>query len=221
MNTYPKTLVELEKSLDGIDLLYETRKMLFWEANPDNTDFTEGDLPYIPPRSRVNVYHSAVSKFYAPSDLSGIYGMRTERIRAMPKYGTDKLPRYDTVFVEIDPEQKRMPGLSIARVLMFFSFKHFDQIYSCALIHWFDTVGEEPDTTLRMWKVSPSYLQNRKKHYAVINLKSILRAAHLMPCFQDMHMPDRSKLMPHNTLDSFKIFYVNKFIDYHTHELIS
>jgi hypothetical protein len=45
---------------------------------------TLNDLPDF--YGRVAVYNSAIAKFYAPSDLSGVGGMRRERIRAMQSW---------------------------------------------------------------------------------------------------------------------------------------
>ena len=71
----------------------------------------------------VFVYHSAVSTFFAPSDESGIGGMRQERIRATPTWFNGR-GRYDTILLEADPQVEGFAGLHVARVLMFLSFTH-------------------------------------------------------------------------------------------------
>ncbi|KAF7341356.1 hypothetical protein MVEN_01872100 [Mycena venus] len=60
------------------------------------SDVSDDDLDI--PKLPISVYHSAVATFYAPSDPSGICGMRREHIRSTPtwrKHG----PRRDCVFV--------------------------------------------------------------------------------------------------------------------------
>ena len=59
--------------------------------------------PEVSSSLRINVFHSATSTYYAPSDLSGIGGMHREIIRATPSW--KKGPgRYDCVYVERDAE---------------------------------------------------------------------------------------------------------------------
>ncbi|KAF9245053.1 hypothetical protein BU15DRAFT_71398 [Melanogaster broomeanus] len=52
---------------------------------------------------RISIFNSASSRFYAPSDLSGIGGMHTEFIRSTPLWRNEG-PRKDCVFVTTDPE---------------------------------------------------------------------------------------------------------------------
>jgi hypothetical protein len=78
-------------------------------------------------RGRVHVFYNATATFRAPSDLSGIGGMRREYIRATPSWRNGH-PRYDTVFINSDSSEDGMGGLEVARVLSFHSshpFHHF------------------------------------------------------------------------------------------------
>ncbi|KAF9221436.1 hypothetical protein BS17DRAFT_711393, partial [Gyrodon lividus] len=72
---------------------------------------------------KISVFNSASSRFYAPSDLSGIASMHTEHIRACPQWH-NKSACYDCVFINTDMEsgQSGMQGLEIAQVFCFFSF---------------------------------------------------------------------------------------------------
>jgi hypothetical protein len=107
--------------------------------------------------SSVVMYHSAVSTFFAPSDESGIGGMRQERIRAMPTW-FNGCGRYDTILLEADPQLDGFAGLLVARVLMFLSFTHARMQYPCALtIHWYSTEGDVPCELTGMWKVQPDF----------------------------------------------------------------
>ncbi len=70
------------------NLLELTRRFLFDQLQPSNADLTsqdvsEDDCPVI--MSKVDVYHSAVATFYAPSDESGLRGMKRERNPMHPK----------------------------------------------------------------------------------------------------------------------------------------
>ncbi|OAX31238.1 hypothetical protein K503DRAFT_654751, partial [Rhizopogon vinicolor AM-OR11-026] len=47
---------------------------------------------------KITLYTSAVATFYAPSDISGIGGMRYERIRAVYTWRNGP-GRYDCVFI--------------------------------------------------------------------------------------------------------------------------
>jgi hypothetical protein len=76
------------------------------------------DLPLFD--GELKVYHSVVSRYYAPSDICGIGGLRRERIRSMPSFHGHE--RRDTAFVVLDESKAGMEGMEIGRVLLFFSF---------------------------------------------------------------------------------------------------
>ena len=82
---------------------------------------------------QVQAYPSAIATYFAPSDPSGVTGMRRERIRATHSWRKGDA-RYDCVFVEADPELPGFQGLLVARVFLFFSLKHEGVVYPCALI---------------------------------------------------------------------------------------
>ncbi|KAG2053883.1 hypothetical protein BDR06DRAFT_1051613 [Suillus hirtellus] len=71
---------------------------------------------------RIRVFNSAVSTFFALSDLSGIDGMKREYIRVSPKWRNGHA-RKDCVFVITDRNAHGMRGMDIAQVLTFFSFR--------------------------------------------------------------------------------------------------
>ena len=83
---------------------------------------------------------------------------------------------------------------------------------------WYSVVGDQPCPDTRMWKVKPDLDDLRNPVLDITHLNSILRNAHLMG------VCDGSTGLPHNfnfndSLDSFKAFYINKYIDYHAHEI--
>jgi hypothetical protein len=142
--------------------------------------------------------------------------MRHERIRAVKSwYGGS--PRRDCVFIG-KSEEPGFRGLHAARVFLFFSFKHDEVTYPCALIHWFSPVRDTPCEETGMWIVEPDWLHGGRPFLEVIHLDSILRGAHLIGVsgkhFLPLHNFDFSK-----SLDSFNSFYVNKYVDHHAHEL--
>jgi hypothetical protein len=95
---------------------------------------SSADLPTF--YGKVTIYPSAVATFHAPSDISGISGMRHECIHAVKSW-QEGLGHYDTIFVNIDPSMDGMQGLEVTRVHLFFSFSHEGVKYPCALVHWF------------------------------------------------------------------------------------
>ncbi|KAJ3711704.1 hypothetical protein C8R42DRAFT_728400 [Lentinula raphanica] len=168
--------------------------------------------------SKINVYHSATAVFFAPSDHSGMQGMKRERIRSTPSWRGHE--RRDCVLVTIDEDKPGFKGLSTARVLLFFSFKYEDTTYSCALIHWFNTYGQRPDPKTGLWMVRPAFWDQaqRKPCLAVVHLDALVRAVHLIPVFGSQALP--IELEHHQSLDVFKTFYVNKYADHHANEIL-
>ncbi|KAJ3964461.1 hypothetical protein EV361DRAFT_978383 [Lentinula raphanica] len=168
--------------------------------------------------SKINVYHSATAVFFAPSDHSGMQGMKRERIRSTPSWRGHE--RRDCVLVTIDEDKPGFKGLSTARVLLFFSFKYEDTTYSCALIHWFNTYGQRPDPKTGLWMVRPAFWDQaqRKPCLAVVHLDALVRAVHLIPVFGSQALP--IELEHHQSLDVFKTFYVNKYGDHHANEIL-
>ncbi|KAJ7759463.1 hypothetical protein B0H14DRAFT_2404091, partial [Mycena olivaceomarginata] len=127
------------------------RRFLYEELNGPPED--DGPLVAIDAcpvfAGRITVHHSAIARFYAPSDLGGAGGMYRERIRSNPDW--HGYARRDTVLVDVAAPV--MCGLVIARVQLFFSFIFRDQRYECALVNWLVPVGDVPDPDTGMWVV--------------------------------------------------------------------
>ena len=88
-----------------------------------------------------------------------------------------------------------------------------------ALVQWFSIVGTKPDDETGLWMVQPDFQDDERPYLGIIPLESILRAAHLIPVYRTSAFVSRSLTM-HDTLDEFKLFYVNKYVDHHAFEFI-
>ncbi|KAI0316533.1 hypothetical protein OF83DRAFT_1172820 [Amylostereum chailletii] len=191
-----------------------TRRFLFHQLHPDIAS-TPRQLPQLKQGTRIRVYHSARATFYAPSDTSGLQGMRREIVRSTPCWRKTG-PRRDCVFIVEDQSKPGMRGLAVARVRLFFSFVHEGTMYPCALLDHFERIGTHPDPITGMWKVKPQRNQ-RGRLQTVEHLDTFLRSAHLMPVFGDGPLP----IDFHYTysLDTFNSYYINKYIDHHANEI--
>ncbi|KAG1785541.1 uncharacterized protein HD556DRAFT_1249676 [Suillus plorans] len=183
--------------------------------NKDPTQIPTGIMDRPRYDGRIRVFHSAASTFFAPSDLSGTGGMKREHIRVSPRW-RNEYARKDCVFVITDPNVPGMRGMDIAQVLTFFSFRLRGVRYPCAVVRWFNRIGDTPDEDTGMWMVSPSFNGNHA-HYAVIHVEAIFRSAHLIPVYGTELLP--SLVKSHHVLDIFTLFYVNKYADHHAFEI--
>lgn len=169
-------------------------------------------------REKVYVYYSAAATYYAPSDPSGAQGMRREHIRATPSWFGGGY-RFDCVFVSLDGFDDSVNGRGVARIKLFMSFKYRRTIYPCALVHWYQVLGDGPDKQTGMWLVQPEYLTSDGSPYlAIIHLDTIERAAHLMPRFPMEEVP--IDLEPYQSLEKFDSFYLNHYIDHHAFDMV-
>ncbi|KAJ6548944.1 hypothetical protein B0H19DRAFT_1300082 [Mycena capillaripes] len=180
---------------------------------PDNDYSSDGGLDLS--QYSISVYHSAVATFYAPSDPSGIRGMRRERIRSTPKWRKHG-PRRDCAFAVENQNEQGFRGMSVVRVRLFFSFIYDGVDYPCALVDWFKKVGRSPDLETGMWIVEPE-MKGRARLTTIVHLDTLLRGAHLIPVYGEDYLP----VGFHYTysLDAFKSFHVNKYIDRHSNEI--
>ncbi|THH16281.1 hypothetical protein EUX98_g9327 [Antrodiella citrinella] len=110
---YPKQIDQLADFVKVPELPHLTARFIYQQVNEDAEE-TEDIPSYYYLNHRVQVFASAVATFYAPSDLSGIGGMRRERIRAAHTWRSGP-PRYDCVFAEVAPDVEGFRGLSAAR----------------------------------------------------------------------------------------------------------
>ncbi|KAG1893112.1 uncharacterized protein F5891DRAFT_963491 [Suillus fuscotomentosus] len=213
-----QTIPALAEELNIPSLPDLLRRFLFQQLHPkdprDPSNIPLAECPlYL---SKISVFNSASSRFYAPSDLSGIGGMRVEHIRSCPIW-RNEYQRHDCVFVNTDSSLPGMQGLEVARVCAFFSFRYRGRLYPCALISWFDKVGDAPDEDTGMWIVRPGFGADSAPGYAVIHIDSIYRAAHLIPMYGVQFVPRELKF--YHSYDAFQAYYVNKYADHHAFEI--
>ncbi|KAG2149100.1 uncharacterized protein EDB93DRAFT_1240422 [Suillus bovinus] len=203
------TIPELSTELSIPNLYNVLRRFLFEQVYPDD-QHPPSEIPLSRcPRfdGNIQVFNSASSTFYAPSDRSGIGGMRREHIRACPIW-RNEAPRYDCVFVNTDASVEGMVGMDIAR----FS-------YPCAVVRWFDKASDGPDQDTGMWIVTPSFDTDHSFSVGIIHIDSIYHAAHLIPVYGAQIISRDIK--HHDSYDAFRAFYLNKFADHHAFEVAS
>ncbi|KIN97265.1 hypothetical protein M404DRAFT_161060 [Pisolithus tinctorius Marx 270] len=127
-------------------------------------------------------------------------------------------PHFDCIFVVTNPEAEGMHGLDIACILCFFLFKYQGTLYPCAVIHWFDHMGDGPDIATEMWIVCPSYNACNVPHITIIHINAIYHVAHLIPVYATHNINTRD-IKPHDSYNTFNSFYVNKFTNHHAFEI--
>jgi hypothetical protein len=213
---YPQDLQMLAVYIKQPSFLLAFRQFLYSLDHPDlEPPPAANDCP--PFKGKMNVHHSAVALFHAPSDLCGTGGMKRERIQSTPCF--HGYPHCDTVFVVLDDSQAGMEGMEIRRILLFFSFHYHRKNYSCALINWF-VHTDRPDKDTGMWMVELKHNQDTSSPTVqVITVDTIACAAHLLPIYGSSRFPD--DFCHHKALDKYRSFFVNHFVDHHTHEFIT
>ena len=185
-----------------------------------NLSFSEAlEASYLEIDGNIRTFNSAVATFRAPSDTSGIYGMRREHIRATTSWRGGPA-RYDCVLINSDPNVEGARGFEIARAFLFFSFQHQGKTYPCALVQWYSYVGEEADEDTGFWIIEPDVDDDGSPHLGIVHVDAIYRAVHLMPAYRTAEFIDKTITM-HSSLDKFRRFYVNKFIDHHIFATLS
>lgn len=213
---YHRPIADLAEQLNYPALVDDFRRFLYSRAHPDD-DLASISLEDCPQYDgKIDVFHSAVAKFYAPSDECGVGGMHRERIRAVPIWQNGP-GRYDCVYVSTDSTAPGFRGMQVARVLLFFGFKLEKVFHSAAFIQWYHTFGDAPEADTGLWIVEPETHGDGSRLTQVIDLDTVVRGAHLIGIAGDHPLPSTLKF--HDSLDSFRAFYVNKYIDHHAHEI--
>ncbi|KAK0227297.1 hypothetical protein EDD85DRAFT_776824 [Armillaria nabsnona] len=85
------------------------------------------------------------------------------------------------------------------------------------LVHWFKQHGWHPDKKTGLWVVKPETVHGNPV-ISIVHLDTILRGAHLLPVYGSHPVPHKFDYA--YTLDCFRAFYVNKYADHHTNEII-
>ena len=191
---------------------------LYDQHTPVNTSRVDVD-PSRYPRlmGKVYSYTFATAIFYASSDPSVTGGMCRQCIYTTPLWRNTGLEQYDCIFAEKNPTLPSFQGIFVAQVLHLFDFHFQNQLYPCALVHWFDTIGDKPCINIGMWMVQPEYDDQGASVLSVIHLDSIMWPAHLIGIYgansipRDLHFSD--------SLSAFSASYINKYLNYHAYKL--
>lgn len=83
--------------------------------------------------------------------------------------------------------------------------------YECALLEWFETVGDQPDPTTDIWVVCPK-MCNCQFYLLVVSIDTIICSCHLVCAYGGTRIPAHFHFS--NSLDASKQFYVNPYTDY-------
>jgi len=121
------------------------------------------------------------------------------------------------MYVSTDAVAEGMQGLDIARVRLFFEFSFRGIKYPCALIQWFSRVADKLDEDTGMWIVEPDRDLAGFPIREIIHLDTIVRGAHLIGVYGEAFLP--CGLTFDHSLDIFRAYYVNKYIDHHAYEI--
>ena len=108
-----------------------------------------------------------------------------------------------------------MAGLNVVQVQLFFSLVYDDVLYPLALMDWFKRGGCDPLTEL--WVVHPD-VSYRLWDRTVLHLDLFLHGMPLIPVYENHALP--LDLQSTDSLNVFKAYYVNKYINHHAHEII-
>ncbi|KAA1467755.1 hypothetical protein DENSPDRAFT_350833 [Dentipellis sp. KUC8613] len=189
-------------------------RRFLWDQCYDGDDVTGehaliDDCPIF--TGSVRTYRTATSTFYAPSELAGSGGMHRELIQSVASW-YNGYGRYDTVLIQAGNDSDRMGGMLVGRVRAFLAFTHDEEHYPCALVDWFVPYGARPDAVTGLWKVFPDGTTG------IVHLSSIIRACHLIGVWGETRVPPEFNFT--YTLDTFDCFYLNRYADYHAHEII-
>ena len=219
---YPKFLPELASYIDQPQLPELIRYFLFEQLN------TDPDLnPILAPLANfpqfsghIHVYHSAIARFYAPSDLCVAGGMYHKLICSNPSWHGEGAC-CNTVFVMTNPDHDGFWEMCVGRVYLFFSFVYEGVDYHCALVHWFTLVGDSVHEETGQWVVEPKFLgdhHNHCKYLAVIHVDCITCGALLSPIYGSGHLPDNFHFS--TSLDALHTYFVNNYANHHMHEFV-
>jgi hypothetical protein len=214
----PRKIVALSQHLGIPQLSVLISRFLYAQENPtDGRAFEDMPLEECPRYTgKIRVYPSAIATYRAPSDLSGSSSMRYERIRCVSSWW-DGPPRKDCVFIEQHSNLAGFRGLFIGQIESFISLKHNKINYPCAVISTFSPIADSPCRDTGMWIVERDLDDNGENQTMIVHIDTIIRSAHLIGIAGNSFIP--KNLRYSDSLDAFRTFYVNKFIDYHAHEI--
>lgn len=210
MRGYPSNLNDLATHIEQPSLPLLVKQFLLSQINQEW--ISESEMP-----TKVKAV-GCVAVVHSPNyDPSQVF---RDLIRVTPKW-RGRTQRCDCVFIGAEGEGT-LNGMHVAQALLLFSFTFHQATYTCCLVHWFEPVGDEPDSGTGMWVVEREYGPTGEPSLAVVHTDCIVRAAHLIGFYGSDHIERDDKVLNSETsLSYFKKFYVNRFVDLHAHELLS
>lgn len=107
--------------------------------------------------------------------------------------------------------------LDITHVSLLFSFTFQGIVYPCALVHWFQCVGEAANKDTSTWVVEHELDEDGQPITTVLHLDTIICTAHVIGVYRTTDI-DRS-ILPEHSLNIFCSYYMNRFIDHHVFEI--
>lgn len=200
----------------------QIHRFLYYQVHPESEhpdgDIDLQDCPYF--SGRFTVFDSAVATYYLPSDTLGQTGFYRECIRATPmRKGNTTVPRRDCILIAMDATKSGFSSMQVARTCLLLSINYLNKPIPCALVDWFVTEGNHPDPVMGMWVVKSQYTANNWSFSSIIHLDSVLRGIHLLPVYKKCTVAQGQSYS--HSLDSYRRFYVNKYIDYHAFETVT
>jgi hypothetical protein len=199
------------------------RWLLYEQAHPaSNLSGADIDLESCPHFSGCfSVFDSAVATYYLPSDTLGQVGVYREWICATPSqsWSMSMVPRHNCVLVATDTKAPSFLSMQVTHVHLLLSVTHHNTVIPCALINWFISDGKGPDPVTGMWIMKPQYTVNNWHSFSLIHLNSVLRGIHLLPVHKKRPVVETHSFS--RSLDNYRRFYVNKYIDYHAFETVT
>ncbi|KAF8871521.1 hypothetical protein BD779DRAFT_1453887, partial [Infundibulicybe gibba] len=124
-------------------------------------------------------------------------------------------PQHDCILVSTGGNT--IKGMSIAQVMLLFSYADRNATYPCVLVHWFLPLGDAPDLDTGMWIVEPEFVDETPL-LQVIHLDTIHRLVHLLPICGSHFVPPGLHFS--QTLDMFKSYYVSKHADHNAFDIL-
>jgi len=112
-----------------------------------------------------------------------------------------------------------MTGYIIAWVLVFFSFTYAGEDFPVVLVWWYTLSNDarHRDEATGMWLIEQEFC-GEEPHLVVVHVGSIFHVVHLLPFFGKEWVPQG--FSNNDTLDKYTKFYVNRFADHHSFEIL-
>ncbi|PPQ76696.1 hypothetical protein CVT24_010903 [Panaeolus cyanescens] len=140
---YPRHLDALAKYIAEPELPRALLEFIYTRRHPKRAipDDLNARIAFT---GKISVFHSAVARFYAPSDLCGAGGMYRQKIRSNPSWFGHQ--RRDTVFVVQDDDKPD---------------DETQETVPCALVSWFVPASPRFDRDTRMHVIMPEGTRRR------------------------------------------------------------